>query len=395
MLRPLFEFTIPARIIIGAGTANQLGEVAAECGGKALLLCGRRALEHSGALQSLVHSLTASGVKSEVQRLGGEPDIDTVDRLADLSRASGCDLVVGAGGGSVIDAAKAVAGVLGNAGRARRYMELVGDGEPLARPAAPMIALPTTAGTGAEVTRNAVLACPQRKIKASMRSIHLLPRAVLVDPELAASLPPAIRASTGLDALTQLIESCISRRGTRLTTTLALEGIELVGRCLHRACAAEIDMEAREGMSIAALLSGITLAHAGLGAAHGIAGPLGGRISVPHGVACARLLPPAMETNLRVLENRDPASPSLTRLAEACSRLLGQQPAAPREAVTAAAAWVRDFCRRMEIPALSSFGLGEDDLVPLAAAARRASSMKTNPVSLTEDEVVGIIRAAL
>ncbi len=395
MSLPAFEFTIPGRIVIGAGSAGRLGEIAAGLGRKAFLLLGERALADNGALERLVDSLSASAVQSVVHRLAGEPRIDTVDRLAELARTAGCDLVVGAGGGSVLDAAKAVSALLGNDGPARRYMELVGEGKPLTRPAAPMIALPTTAGTGSEVTHNAVLACPERKIKASMRSVLMLPRVVLVDPRLAAGLPPAVTASTGLDALTQLMESCASRRATTLTTSLAMEGIDLVGRCLRRACTAENDLQAREGMSLAALLSGITLAHAGLGAAHGIAGPLGGRIPVPHGIACARLLAPTLETNLRALESRDPQSPSLERLAEAGARLLGRTVGGTSQTVLAAAGWVRDFCHEMEIPGLRSFGMGEDDLVPLAAAARQASSMKANPVTLTEVELIGIIKSAM
>ena len=395
MIRAPFEFTIPGLIIIGPGAVDRLGETASGFGNRALLLSGRRALADSGALGRLEASLAASGVEAEVRRLDGEPDINTVDRLTTEARAAGCDLVVGAGGGSVLDAAKAVAGLLGNGGAARRYMELVGDGEPLAHPAVPMIALPTTAGTGSEMTRNAVLACPERKIKASMRSVHLLPRAVLVDPRLAVGLSPCVTASTGLDALTQLMESCISRRAGRLTIALALEGIELVGHWLDRACSAGDDLEARENMARAALLSGITLAHAGLGAAHGIAGPLGGRIAVPHGVACARLLPPTLETNLRALAERDPASPSVERLDRACSCLLGRTPGTVQDTVAAAAAWIRDVCNRMEIPGLTTFGLETGDLVPLAVAARQASSMKANPVPLTELEVVGIITSAM
>lgn len=395
MSPPAFEFTIPGRILIGAGSAERLGEIAADFGRKAILISGERALADSGALGRLLDTLARSGVDCVVHRLVGEPDIDTVDRMAELARTAGCDLVVGAGGGSVLDAAKAVSGLLANDGPARRYMELVGDGISLRRTAAPMIALPTTAGTGSEVTQNAVLACPQRKIKASMRSVHLLPRVVLVDPELATGLPPAVRASTGLDALTQLLESCASRRASGPTTSLALEGIDLVGRCLQRACSGKDDLSAREGMSVAALLSGITLAHAGLGAAHGIAGPLGGRIPVPHGVACARLLPPTLETNLRALQNRDPQNPSIERLAEAGARLLGRTAGGAAETVLATAAWVRDFSDEMGIPGLRRFGLGEEDLIPLASAAQQASSMKANPVTLTQEELVGIIRTAM
>lgn len=393
--RAIREFTIPGRIITGTGTSGQLGDIAAGYGSKAFLCCGGQALSDNGVLARLVDILTASGVQSTIHHLAGEPDIDSMDRATDRARSAGCDLVVGAGGGSVLDAAKAVAGLLGNDGRARRYMELVGDGITLPRPALPMIALPTTAGTGSEVTRNSVLICLKKKIKASMRSVHLLPRTVLVDPELTVGLTPFLTASTGLDALTQLLESCASKRATRLTTSMALEGIELVGHSLHRAVEDGNDLEAREGMALAALLSGITLAHAGLGAAHGIAGPLGGRIQAPHGAICARLLPPTLEANLHALQERDPTNPALARLARACGRLLGAERGNVNETVCAAAEWVRVICRKMEIPALGAYGLQEKDLIPLSAAAQRASSMKANPVTLTEAERIGIIRSAM
>jgi len=389
-----FEFTVPGRIVCGPGAADRLGEIAAGLGHSALLLCGGRSLEASGGLGRLRQGLAAAGVACRVGRQTGEPDIDGVDRLAAEARGGGCDLVLGVGGGSVIDTAKAVAGLLGNDGPVRRYMELVGDGVTLPRPGAPMIAVPTTAGTGAEATRNSVLSCPERRIKASMRSVHLLPRAVILDPDLSAGLPPLLTAVTGLDALTQLIESCASRRATRLTTALALEGIGLVSRCLRRACAGDDDPGAREGMARAALLSGITLAHAGLGAAHGIAGPLGGMIDVAHGTACARLLPPVLETNLRALLDRDPLSPALTRLDEACAVLLGRSPGAPEDTVPAAADWVRTFCDEAAVPGLGAHGLDERHLDPLVAAAGRASSMKANPVTLTGVELAGIIGAA-
>jgi len=395
MALPFFEFTIPPRIVVGVDASVRLPEIAGGLGTRALLLCGRRSLESSGLLGRLDQGLRAAGVDTLTGRLEGEPDIAAVDGLARQGREGRCDMVVGVGGGSVLDAGKAVAGLLANGGGARRYMELVGDGEPLGRPAMPMIAMPTTAGTGSEVTHNAVLACPERRIKASMRSVHLLPRAVIVDPRLSVDLPAAITASTGLDALTQLLESCSSRRAGRLTTALALEGIELVGRCLRRAVADGTDLEAREGMARAALLSGITLAHAGLGAAHGIAGPLGGRISIAHGTACARLLPPVLEANFRALTEREPEHPALDRLAQGCARLLGRRPAPASEVVPEAARWVRDLCHEAGIPGLEHYGLVEEDIDVLAEASLQASSMKANPVSLTGENVAAIIRAAM
>ena len=242
---------------------------------------GRRVVVHNGPIGRVVDLLGAAGVAATVHRQRGEPVVDDVDAAVDLARKNGCDCVIGVGGGSAIDVAKAVAGFLRNEGSVLDYMEVVGQGRKLAHPAAPWMAVPTTAGTGAEATRNAVIGLPEKHFKASVRSEHLLARVAMVDPELGVGVPPAVTASSGMDALCQLIESFTSTGASPMTDALALRGLGLAARCLPRAFADGGDIGAREGMALAALLSGITLTSAGLGAVHGLAAPLGANFPAP------------------------------------------------------------------------------------------------------------------
>src|SRR5690606_39047218 len=257
----------------------------------------------------------------------GEPEVQTVEDGVELACRDGCDLVLAIGGGSVIDAGKAIAALLTNPGNPRQYLEVVGQGKPLTDDPLPVVAVPTTAGTGAEVTRNAVLGVPEQRVKVSLRSPRMLPVVALVDPELTYSLPPDITASTGLDALTQCIEPFVTPQANPLTDAITREGMRRAARSLQRAFEDGGDREARRDMSIASLCGGLALANAKLGAVHGIAGPLGGMTSVRHGVACARLLPPVIETNLRARRAHAPGSPALARYEEVARSLTGRESA--------------------------------------------------------------------
>jgi alcohol dehydrogenase class IV len=271
------------------------------------------------------------------------------------------------------------------------YAEVIGLGKPLTRPSLPFIAIPTTAGTGTEVTRNAVLASPGHRVKVSLRSPHLLPRLALVDPELTYSLPPGPTASTGLDALTQLIEPFLSARANPMTDALAREGMRRIARSLRRACDHGGDVEAREDLSLASLFGGLVMANASLGAVHGIANPFGGMFPSPHGAVCARLLAPVMAANIRAAKERQPGSELLRRLDEVAQTLTGSAAAAADEAVV----WLRDVCRALEIPPLSSYGMTPADFPDLIQRALVASSMKANPVTLTQDELRQILDEAI
>jgi len=389
-----FEFATAARILFGPGKVQALPEWVAAAGRRALLLSSR-SLASGEALERARRGLAAAGVEVTEQVLSGEPTVETVDATAAQARAAGCDVVVAWGGGSVVDAGKAVAGLLANGGSALDYLEVVGRGQRLARPAVPLLAVPTTAGTGAEVTRNAVLAVPERRVKASLRSPHLLPRLALVDPQLTFSLPPAITASTGLDALTQLLEAYVTRRANPLTDALARAGLQRVVPALRRAFQDGRDEAARTEMSLASLLSGLALANAGLGAVHGFAAPLCGAFPIPHGVACAALLPYVVEQNVRALQSREPGHPALAKYGEALGCLLGRCLGSEAETLAAGVTLLHDLRSEMGLPSLGHFGVTPADVPMLVAEAERASSMKGNPIPLTPEELTATLQRAL
>ncbi|HOG30549.1 MAG TPA: iron-containing alcohol dehydrogenase, partial [Vicinamibacterales bacterium] len=271
------------------------------------------------------------------------------------------------------------------------YLEVVGRGQPITAPPLPLVAVPTTAGTGSEVTRNAVVTVPGRRVKASLRSPLMLPRAAVVDPRLTYGLPPALTASTGLDALTQLIEPFVSLRANPVADALCREGLARASRSLCRACEDGRDAAARTDMSLASLLGGMALASAGLGAVHGLAAPIGGMFRAPHGAVCAALLPHVMAANLRALGEGRGRPDALGRMAE-IGRLVTRSPEATAED---AVAWIRGTVARLEIPGLSRYGMAADALPEVAAQGLQASSMKGNPVALSAAELVGILEAAL
>jgi alcohol dehydrogenase class IV len=298
--------------------------------------------------------------------------------------------VIAQGGGSVIDAGKAVAVMLTNPGDVLDYLELVGGGKPLLEPGVPFVAVPTTAGTGAEVTGNAVLDVPEHQVKASLRSPYLRARLAVVDPELTRSVPPAVTAYTGMDALTQLIEPFVSNAANPLTDGVCREGLARAARSLASAYRDGSDLAAREDMALAALCGGIALANAKLGAVHGFAGVLGGATGQAHGALCARLLPFVMEANILAGEERgDPAVSG--RYLEIARTLTGNPDAVARDGVY----WVRGLCDEMRIPPLREAGLTVDDFGRLIPLARRASSMRGNPLVLSDEELRGILEAAL
>jgi alcohol dehydrogenase class IV len=319
--------------------------------------------------------LHAGGAESFTLTVEGEPTVDLVAQGLQQARGEQCDVVVAIGGGSVIDTGKAIAALLTNPGELRDYLEVVGRGNALQNPAAPFIAVPTTAGTGAEVTRNAVLGVPEKQVKVSLRSPYLLPRLAVVDPELTLGLPPAITACTGLDALTQLIEAYVSIRANPMTDGFCVQGIPLVARSLRRAFHRGDDREARRDMSLAALFSGLALANAGLGVIHGFAAPIGGGFPAPHGAICAAILPYGMEMNLRALRARAPQSAALRRYHEI--------------------AWAREICLELAIPPLKAYGIGKQDVPALVAEAAKASSMKGNPLALTPEELSEVLTKAV
>jgi alcohol dehydrogenase class IV len=381
-----FEFATAARILFGPGTVREVASLSAEMGKMACVLTGRSAER----AELLLELLRKQGIDHVIFSVAGEPTTALAKEGVELARRAACDFVVSVGGGSVMDTGKVIAAMLANDGQLEDYLEVVGAGRPLLHSAAPHIAIPTTAGTGAEVTRNAVLSVPEHRVKVSMRSPLMLPRLAVVDPELTYSMPPAITASTGLDALTQLVEVYVCNNANPLTDGLCREGLRRAGRSLRRACENGNDPIAREDMALASLLSGLGLANAGLGAVHGLAGVLGGTLGAAHGAVCARLLPFVMEANVQALRRRKTSSAALARYDEAARVLTGKPAALATEAV----AWVHELCSALRVPSLAQLGLKEQDFAVIAAKAKKSSSMKGNPIELTDDELLEIVRRA-
>jgi alcohol dehydrogenase class IV len=382
-----FEFATATRIVFGNGKLRELGMLAPDLGRRALLVCGKTA----GRAARVAELLKSAGVAVTSFSVPGEPTIPLVEQGTQTARAAQCDVVVSFGGGSVIDAGKAIAAMLTNEGELLDYLEVIGRGRTLTKASAPFVAIPTTAGTGAEVTRNAVLASPAQRVKVSLRSALMLPTVALIDPELTYDLPPTLTASTGLDALTQLIEPFTCNRANPMTDALCREGLVRVGRALRLAYREGRNAAAREDMAVASLFGGLALANAGLGAAHGFAAPIGGMFPAPHGAVCAALLPHVMAANLAALRAQAPQSEALTRYTEVAHLLTGSLRVRADDGVT----WVRELVRELKIPSLGAYGILPAHIGALVEKAAQASSMKANPIQLTPERLAGVLAAAL
>ena len=386
--RPMnFEFASPLRILFGPGTIRQAGPLARGLGRRALVVTGR----NPARAAPLLEMLAAEGVEYGVFPVPGEPTTDMVRLGRSKALAIGADLIVGIGGGSPLDAAKSIAALVANGGDPLDYMEVVGKGLPLAKPSIPLIAIPTTAGTGSEATRNAVLASPEHGVKASMRSLTMIPRIAVVDPELTYGLPPEATASTGLDALTQLIEPYTCNRANPLVDALCREGISRVARSLRKAWADGHAVAAREDMSLASLFGGFALANAGLGVVHGFAGAVGGSFKAPHGAVCAALLPYAMEMNRAAMLKREPRNPALGRYDEIARLLTGRADAVAEDGVE----WVRELTTDLGVPKLAAHGVARLDIPGVVEKTAVASGTKANPILLTRRELADILEKAI
>jgi alcohol dehydrogenase class IV len=379
-----FEFSTAGRIVFGEGCSASVAGWAAGFGPRTLVVAGR----DPSRTEWLVEALQHQGAEAALLCVDGEPDLAFVSGGAALARRRAIDVVIGIGGGSALDAAKAIAALAANEGDPIDYLEVVGAGKALVNASLPLIALPTTAGTGSEVTRNAVLTVRDRRVKASLRSPLMLPRLAVVDPVLTHDLPPLMTATTGLDALTQLIEPFLSLRANAMTDALCRDGIARVVRSLERAYLDGRDAAARTDMSLASLFGGLALANAGLGAVHGLAAPIGGMCHAPHGAVCATLLPHVMEANVRALRGLSAADAALARAAEVGRLLSGRSDA------DAAVEWLRGTVDRLHIPRLAELGVSPADLPAIAEQAQHSSSMKGNPVALSVGQLVAILEAA-
>jgi alcohol dehydrogenase class IV len=381
-----FDFSSPSRILFGKGFINKLPELGKENGKKPFVVTGS-GKANADLLFDQINSTPQDYVHWVVK---GEPSVEDIRLAVETARKESCDYVIGFGGGSVIDSGKAVAAMLTNSGEILDYLEVVGKNLPLRNLSAPYIAIPTTAGTGSEVTRNAVLTVSEKHVKISMRSPLMVPKIAIIDPLLTCSVPPEVTASTGMDALTQVIEPFVSLKRNELTDLFCREGIKRGAKSLICAYLNGDDHEAREDMCWVSLLGGLSLANAGLGMVHGFAGPIGGMFHAPHGAICASLLPSVVEINIKALMARDSNSKTLSRYSEIASILSGKDNAEIGEA------WIflKNLCSDLKIPGLRSFGVKQQYFDEIVGSAQNASSTKGNPIVLNREELITILEMA-
>jgi alcohol dehydrogenase class IV len=381
--RTVFEFATAGRILFGDGVIQGVGQLVGGTGKRVFLVTGASALRGSGSLDRISETLKRDGHDILQHSIVGEPTVGSVDSATDAARAWKPDVLLAVGGGSVIDAAKAVAGLVTNTGSVLDYLEGVGVGRRLEHDPVLFIAAPTTAGTGSEVTKNAVITGDDGGFKKSFRDPRLIPDFAVVDTELTHSMPPSVTATSGLDALTQLIESYTSNGASPMTDALALQGIHRAATSLERAYADGSDSDARSDMALASLLGGITLANAGLGAVHGFASPLGANYPAPHGAVCAILLPLVVRANAQF--GVEETQRRYTTIAET---MLGEG-----ADTSALVSHLESLVERLGIPGLSTWGLEEDGIADVVAGARGAS-MRYNPVELDDATLTDILHRA-
>lgn len=380
-----FEFRSAGSVVFGAGKRAELLPWAESKGRRALVVTGKAKERHAW----LFSALAALGIDVTHVSAAGEPTVEDAVAATRAGRRAHVEFVIAIGGGSALDLGKAAAALVNNPGEPLDYLEVVGQGRPLTHASLPLAAVPTTSGTGSEVTRNAVLGVVEAKVKVSLRGPTLLPELALVDPELTLGLPHAVTAATACDALVQVIEPLLSCQANPLTDALCREAIRRGAPAIRAAAEQPNDLEARSELSFMSLCGGLALANSRLGAVHGFAGPLGGRTSATHGSLTARLLPATLAVNERALRARQPTSPALARLDELGLLLTG------RAGAEHAIEFAEELTRDLGIPKLSALGVTRDDLDSLCSDAARSSSMKGNPIVLSPEELHEILERSL
>ena len=378
-----FAFATAARIVFGAGCSAQLPGLVAGFGTRPFVCTGATPARFEALLDRLDGARTWP--------VAGEPTLDDVRAAAAAAREHGADVVVGLGGGAVLDAAKLIAALVTNAGDLLDYVEVIGAGRPIESAPLPFIAVPTTAGTGSEVTMNGVVTSPEHGVKVSMRNPAMLARVALVDPELTVGCPPAVTASSGLDALTQCLEPFVSPFANPLTDGFCVEGLRRAGRSLRRAYSHGDDVDARTDMALCSLLGGLALANAKLGAVHGLAGVIGGLTGAPHGLTCAVLLVESCRGTIDALRERAPEDPALARYAEAGALLTGTPGLSGDAGIDALLSWLGETVRQLDVPTVSQLGITPEQYPQICAQAAAASSMKGNPIVLEASELEAIL----
>ena len=381
-----FEFATASEIIFGNHVSGKLPGLLTGMGKRVLLVTGKNAARH----QPFIDLLGEAEFKVTIYQIALEPTIEIINEGVSKAREKHCEVIVGIGGGSVIDGAKAIAAMVPNPGDLLDYLEVIGRGKTLSQAPLPYIAMPTTSGTGAEVTKNAVIKSTHNNVKVSLRSSLMYPSVALVDPVLTVSLPQSITATTGTDALTHLLETFVSNKANPFIDMYCREGMKRISRSLVKVYNDGTNLEAREDMSMASMLGGMALANVKLGAVHGFAGPMGGMFPVPHGAVCACLLPAAMEMNIEVLTDKK-MQDQLYKFHEVAQILTGSVKATATDGIL----WIKELVKMLKIPPLSEFGVTQNYFPELVEKAQKASSMKGNPVKLDEKQLTAILDKSL
>ncbi|MFX0204691.1 MAG: iron-containing alcohol dehydrogenase [Candidatus Hodarchaeota archaeon] len=389
-----FELLHTPQILFGTQQFQSIGAVIKGYGTKALIVANEGALKEGGARRILDQMLPENDIDASFFIVKGEPDIEMIDRGVTQGKEFTADTVVGIGGGGAIDAGKVIAGLITNGGSARDYMEVIGKGFTITKPALQYIAIPTTAGTGSEVTKNGVISAKKEGFKASIRSPLLVPSIAIIDPSLMITVPPDVTARCGMDALTQVIEPYTSNKAQPITDNLAKLGMKTAAGSILTTYLSGDDIQAREAMALTSLLGGISLANVGLGAVHGFAAPMGGMFPIPHGTICATLLAPTVEINIRELEKKDLDHPVLKKYAHIGKFLTGKSFSSPKEAHEALVEFLYKLTKDLNIPSLNDTGISSNEFFTIVEKAKKSSSMRYNPIMLNDQALYEILDRA-
>ncbi len=381
-----FEFATAKWIIFEEGAAEKIADNALNLGSKPLIVTGK----NQNRCKFLLDDFVRKNIKFEIFSVDGEPTTNVVTECLGLAKSNETDVIIGIGGGSAIDTGKAVSALVTNSGELLDYLEVIGRGKPIKNSTIPFIAVPTTAGTGTEVTKNAVIKSNEHSVKVSLRSPFMLPDIAILDPVLTYSMPKEVTASTGLDAFTQVMEPYVSVKANMLTDAICKEGLKRISRSLLKAFNNPADAKAREDMCIGSLFGGIALANAKLGAVHGFAGPMGGMIGAPHGVVCGILLPYVIKANIKALQERKPNSVVFKKYEKVAKIVTKKEKAKPKDLIL----WTDELYEKLNMPHLSEVDLKEEQIEELIEKAKISNSMKGNPIVLTDEELKGIIKDA-
>ena len=388
-----FSISRLPRIYYGSGRLNEVPALAAAYGRTTLLVTGKQSFCATPRWQSFTNSLESRSIRWLHFTVSGEPSPMLVDEAVNQFRGEAIDVVIAIGGGSVLDAAKAIAGLLPHGNSVMDHLEGVGRNIPFHGPSTPVIAVPTTAGTGSEATKNSVLSVAGRDgFKKSFRDECLIPEYAVIDPDLLASCPRELVAADGMDAFTQLLESYVSLKANPFIDALAWSGMLAVKEGLFAAWEGSepAASHGRGAMAYAALLSGITLAQVGLGSVHGLASPLGAYFPIPHGVVCGTLVAAATEINIKAMQEREPDNKALAKYAQVGRLLADNSEMDDATARSSLIALLGGWSEKLQLPRINNYGITADDF-PLIVANSRGSSMQTNPIVLTDAEIHAIL----